>query len=79
MRAAADHTGQTGAGHGASAGSDLPGILPGPPQECPGCGEPHPLAVFDGSRTNFLCRRCGSSWHVGMGYIWLVDAGSSPS
>ena len=51
------------------------GILPGPPQECPGCGEPGPVAVFDGSRTNFLCRRCGSCWRMGMGYIWLVDGG----
>jgi hypothetical protein len=48
------------------------GIVPGPPKTCPSCGEPAPEAVWDGSRTNFLCHQCGTCWHLGMGWVWAT-------
>ena len=53
-------------------------LTPGPPRRCANCGEPHPEPVFDGSNTNFLCHRCGTCWHVGMGFLWPVHPLACP-
>src|SRR5579884_4040133 len=54
------------------------GVIPGPPQRCPGCGEPSPEPVHVGSETNFFCHRCGTCWHIGMGYLWAVSPLTCP-
>ena len=48
------------------------GVIPGPPRRCPDCGQPAPQPVLAGSEINFLCHRCGTCWHIGMGYLWAV-------
>lgn len=55
------------------------GVVPGAPTRCPNCGQPGPEAVTDGcGRINFLCHRCGTCIHIGLGYVWVVDPRSCP-
>ena len=47
---------------------------PGPPFDCPICGEDGLLtATDDGELVNFLCHTCGTCWHPELGWLRQVD------
>jgi CBS domain-containing protein len=45
---------------------------------CPRCAGEHLYTVFDGERTNFLCRTCNRCWSNGTGSIRQVDTSTCP-
>ena len=57
--------------------AQAPGLF-GRLEGCPFCHHPGLLTVTDGETVNFLCERCGSCWHVEMGYVRRVDPLTCP-
>jgi hypothetical protein len=53
-------------------------LLAGLVGPCPECNNGILQAVFDGERTNFLCRNCGRCWHPELAWVTRVDPGTCP-
>lgn len=46
----------------------------GPPERCPGCNAAGLTCTTAGDLVTFLCRACGSCWHIELGYVYRVSS-----
>jgi hypothetical protein len=49
-------------------------VFPGPPKDCPLCGESDPKVVVDGGGVHFRCSGCGAAIYVEQGRLWALRA-----